>query len=232
MKRTGLVALALLLVTPCAALAHRVDEYLQATRVMMSRDRITLDVDLTPGSEIAAALLPLLDANGDGTVSPVEAQAYAERMVREVIVQLDGRSVPLTLARVEVPTTGEMREGTGAIQVRAVGSIGRVAVGRRRLDVTNQHQPVPSVYSINALVPDDRRLTVAGQTRDPRQRTVRIDYDVAPGWPLQLAWLAAGVLLLSTIRGAAAKRTARAPRGEAASRASLHYCGDSPATRR
>ena len=35
--------------------AHRLDEYLQATRLSLARNQITLEIDLTPGANIAAA---------------------------------------------------------------------------------------------------------------------------------------------------------------------------------
>ena len=42
----------------CAAApagAHRLDEYLQATRIGVSQNRIDLEIDLTAGAAIAAA---------------------------------------------------------------------------------------------------------------------------------------------------------------------------------
>ena len=37
------------LLMPLPAGAHRLDEYLQATRVGIERDRVSIDIDLTPG---------------------------------------------------------------------------------------------------------------------------------------------------------------------------------------
>ena len=34
--------------------AHRLDEYLQATRVAIERGRVTVEIDLTPGASLAA----------------------------------------------------------------------------------------------------------------------------------------------------------------------------------
>ena len=50
--RSGLSAVLLLL--PAVALAHRLDEYLQATRLSLALDRVVLKIDLTPGVDVAA----------------------------------------------------------------------------------------------------------------------------------------------------------------------------------
>ena len=66
------------LAMPAESAAHRLDEYLQAARVSLARDRIALEVDLTPGANIAPAIVALLDRDGDGTISPIEAEAYGQ----------------------------------------------------------------------------------------------------------------------------------------------------------
>ena len=55
-----------------SASAHRLDEYLQATTIALERDRLVLQLRLTPGVAVAARVLASLDTNGDGTVSEGE----------------------------------------------------------------------------------------------------------------------------------------------------------------
>jgi hypothetical protein len=40
---------------------------------------------------------------------------------------------------------------------------------------------------------------VVAQTRDPRQREIRIEYDVRQQWPARLLWLVLGAVALSTL---------------------------------
>src|SRR5262245_32885407 len=61
--------------------AHRLDEYLQATRVMIAADRVTLELDLTPGVAVAPAIFKAIDGDGNGSISPAEADAYAAQVV-------------------------------------------------------------------------------------------------------------------------------------------------------
>ena len=52
------------------------------------------------------------------------------------------------------------------------------------------------MYLVNALIPSDRGISVVGQTRDAKQRDVRIEYSVSPQWPAYLYWPVLGVAAL------------------------------------
>jgi hypothetical protein len=210
MTRVVVSVVVLLLAIPVKSAAHRLDEYLQAARVSLGRDVITLEVDLTPGSTITPAIVPLLDRDGDGTIAPAEAKAYAETVLAEVRLELDGRPLVLTLRRVEIPSIDEMRDGLGTIQLRADSHIDDLPAGRRELYFRNDHRPVPSVYMVNALVPREPDMVVVSQARDAQQRDVRIAYDVGSAWPSQLLWMGFGIAGLSTL--ALLRRSGTVPR--------------------
>jgi hypothetical protein len=193
---------------PATPAAHRLDEYLQASRVSVARDRVALEIDLTPGMSIASDIIARLDRDGDTAVSPMEAQSYGQSVLADLVVELDGRQVPLTLTRVEISTIGELREGMGAIRVQATATIDGSVAGRRDLHLRNDHQPGNSVYLANALVPDTADVRIVRQSRDYRQRDFRIEYTVEPRWPVKLVWLLAG---FSVLAGLLVQR-ARAPR--------------------
>jgi hypothetical protein len=199
MRRVFVAVIVFTLAMPAEMAAHRLDEYLQAARVSLERDRVTLEVDLTPGARIASDIVALLDRDGDNTISPIEAGAYGEVVLTDLVLELDGRSVPMTLTRVETPSIDDMRDGIGTIQLRAVGHVAAVVDGRRHLHFRNNHQPAASVYLVNALLPEDGDVGVVNQSRDPRQQGVRIEYSVGPRWPAQLLWLVFGVVGLSTL---------------------------------
>jgi hypothetical protein len=190
--RARLAAIALVAALPAPAAAHELDEYLQAARVSLARDHVLCEIDLTPGANVADALLALVDPDGDGRVSPGEAEAYGRAVLRDVALEVDGRPIPLTLARVEVPAVGAMREGAGTIRVRASGRLPTPAGGRRVVDFRNDHRPREGVYLVNALAPDDRDITIAAQARDPLQRGIRLEYDIGPARPVQALWLLTG----------------------------------------
>jgi len=206
MRRALATAVALL----CAAAApraHQVDEYLQAARLSLTYDRVMLELDLTPGVAVASSVVPTLDTDGNGAISPGEAHAYGESVLSDVAVALDGHPLGVTLERVEVPTSGEMRDGVGTIRLRATAPVAISGPGRRRLDFRNNHRPDIGAYLANALKPDDRTIHVERQTRDPRQRDIQIDYRVDPGPMLRAAWLLGGLAVLAFLVGRGRLRT-------------------------
>jgi len=175
---------------------HRLDEYLQAARVSLERDGLTLEIDLTPGARVAERILTLVDADRDTRVSPLEAQAYARTVLAEVVLELDGRAVPLTLTHVDVPAPDELRDGMGTIHVRALGDAELGWFGRKEVRFRNNHETDMSVYLVNALMPADVGIQVVSQSRDARQRDARIEYSVTTSWPKYVYWPLLGLVAI------------------------------------
>jgi hypothetical protein len=163
------------------ASAHQLDEYLQAARVSIARDRLALDLDLTPGISVASSVIATLDSNADGSLAPAEAEAYGRRVLSDLLVTLDGNRVGMTLLLIEVPTIEEMRHGLGTIRMQVAGSV-EARPGRHQVQFFNNHRPETSVYMVNALVPEDRGVDVVSQSRDARQRVFQMEATVRPQW--------------------------------------------------
>src|SRR5438132_10628279 len=92
-----------LLVFPSAVFAHRLDEYLQATLVVIEPRAVRLQINLTPGVAIAEKVLAPIDRDGNGVISTNEATAYADLLKRDLIVRLDEREVELKLTATSFP---------------------------------------------------------------------------------------------------------------------------------
>jgi hypothetical protein len=209
MTRRSLAFLLAVLTMPAAVSAHRLDELLQASRIGFSRDRVTLEVDLTPGASVAPAVVAALDESGDGAISPAEAHAFGQRVVASLVLELDGRRIPLALTRVEAPPGDEMRAGLGTIALRAEGRLEAVSAGRHDVYFRNDYRPDGSVYLANALAPADRQVAVLRQRRDPRQQSAHIEYEVGSGSAAAL-WILFGVSSLSAAVAARRSDTIRA----------------------
>ena len=68
--RTALVLVAVLMVSLAEpVLAHRIDEYLQATTISLEQERIGVEIRLTPGVEVFRAVFAKIDTDGDGSIS-------------------------------------------------------------------------------------------------------------------------------------------------------------------
>ena len=199
----SLVVLGVWLAAAPPAGAHRVDEYLQATRIALGIDRIDLEMDLTAGTAVASAVFAWIDTNGDGRISDTEREGYAQEFLRSVALSIDGRRVPISLAEIRVPELADMRLGTGTIRVRAIGKIAAQWMGHHQVSYSNAHRRESSVYLVNALMPDDARIQIADQRRDSAQHGLTLEYTVKadPRWAsLLLVGLAmAGALGVSRL---------------------------------
>ena len=204
--RRGFVWFAVLSVWLAAAApagAHRLDEYLQATRLSIGVERVLLEIDLTAGVAVAEEVLAWIDTNRDGRISNDEGDAYARDLLRSVVLSVDGQPVPISVSEIRVPQLREIRLGVGTIQVRATVNVSGTGAGRHQIAYLNTHRSRWSVYLVNALVPADPGILIVGQQRDRAQHGLTLDYTVranrptARTWSLLAALAMAGVLVVT-----------------------------------
>ena len=166
-----------LAVSPSAS--HRLDEYLQAVLVVIEPTNIQLQINLTPGIEVADQLLARIDQDDDGAISKDEAGAYAELLKRDLSVRLDGHIVGLKLRGYEFPTPSELRSGLQIIQVEFI-AICDFDAGPHKLVVENSHVPTASVYLFNVAKSKSGSVEVIGQNRNNDQSVGEIDFLLTP----------------------------------------------------
>jgi hypothetical protein len=200
------------LIAACAAMvwlgtsasAHRLDEYLQATLLSVEKESVHGSMRLTPGVAVTPFVLAGVDANADGVISESERKAYAERLLRDVSLKIDGRELSPQLISVEFPGVEEMKQGLGEIQIEFRADLPRG--GRdRRLVFENHHQSGISAYLVNCLAPGDADIRIVAQNRNEQQSFYQLDYAQGGAasdalrlrwWQDVPAWPCAVVLLL------------------------------------
>ncbi len=180
--KLNLLGCSLLLLASDAS-AHRLDEYLQATRVLVAANRVELSIDLTPGVAVADQVLAVIDQDRDGQVSGDEYTAYARRVLKDIRIGLDGKVLAPSLMDASFPALHEVKAGLGVIRIKATAPIGQLSAGSHAFSLTNAHLPAFSVYLVNALVPKDAAIKVAKQTRDELQKAYRLEFAVNPTPP-------------------------------------------------
>src|SRR6185369_5222512 len=178
------------LAIPAKATAHRLDEYLQATRLSVQRDHVELEIDLTAGMNVATQVFGLIDSNHDGHISTAEGEAYAQSVLRSVVLSADGRAVPMNLLDSQFPEFQEMAAGIGTARLRVSAAFPFAGSGRHQIYFRNTHQSEMGAYLVNALIPADKQIQITGQRRDYLQHELTIDYEVISGsrWS-SLGWL-------------------------------------------
>ncbi|MEO7271274.1 MAG: hypothetical protein ABIX28_20765 [Vicinamibacterales bacterium] len=199
-RRALLAAAAAVVVLAHAQLhGHRLDEYLQATRLSVAVDRIEIEIDLTPGVAIAERIVGAIDADRNGRFSPAESAAYAQTVLAALSLTADRRALPLTPGAQLFPGRQAMLEGLGTIRLRAAAPLPRTSGGRHTLEYRNGYRPEASVYLANTLVPDDQRITIEAQDRDPLQQRLTVTYDVPSSRTRRAGGIAASLTVIMIV---------------------------------
>jgi len=202
MKARLAATAAVLLSSATPSFAHRLDEYLQATTLSIGKDRVRAEVRLAPGVAVFPLVLAEIDRDSDGLLSEAELRAYANRVLRELSLTIDGKRVDLRLVSLNASSVQEMAEGLGEIRIELDGNVPRGG-NDRRLELVNHHESGISAYLVNCLVPTDPDLRIAAQSRNYEQSFYRLDYVEAgiPSQPLAIVgwWALAGWLATTAV---------------------------------
>ena len=170
-----LTAAAIVLSLAVSAFAHRLDEYLQATILSVEKDHLQASMRLIPGVAVSSAVIASIDSNSDGIISQSKQRAYAERVLDDLSITVDGNRVKPTLVSVEFPRVEQMKEGLGEIHIEFRGDLPSGGPNRR-LILENHHQNRNAAYLVNCLVPRDHDIRIVGQTRNEQQSFYQLDY--------------------------------------------------------
>ena len=202
MRAVALGTAALLLSVTSVALAHRTDEYLQATTIAVEQDRVVVQMRLAPGIAVFPKVLSLIDTDRDGAVAEGELRAYAERLAGDLSLSVDSVRLTLRLVSSKMEALEALRDGRGTIELWFDASVPRSS-GERRLVFENHHQRALAEYLVNGLVPRDPAIRLGAPHRSYDQSVYRLDYSQsgAAVGPLSLnrsrvaGWFAVALLI-------------------------------------
>ncbi len=198
----GLVAAAVAGTAPALS-AHRRDQYLQAARLALDPGRVQIELDLTPGIDVADVVLADIDSDRTRTISADEARAYVAIVRGAIGLDVDGTAVPVLVVGERFPAVEAMMRGEGVIRITLAATLPPLPPGVHHLRFRNAHRPDISAYLANVLVPASDLVAVSGQRRDVDQRELVIDYvlraDPSAGARRWLIGGGAGVLLLGAV---------------------------------
>jgi hypothetical protein len=133
---------------------------------------------LVPGVAVSSYVLASIDTDGDGEISGTEQRAYAERVLRDVSLTMDGHVLSPHLISVEFPGVDRVKEGTGEIQIEFSADLPRSG-SDRSLIFENHHQSGIAAYLVNCLAPRDPDMRVIAQSRNEQQSFYQLDYTQA-----------------------------------------------------
>jgi hypothetical protein len=184
--------------------AHRLDEYLQATMIDIGKSRIVLEIRLTPGVDVLSKVMAKIDTNGDRLISEAEQRAYADQVLHDLSLSIDGKQLQLRLTSLTFPKIEQMKEGLGEIVFDYEAPV-PAGSEHRKILFENHHQSAISVYLANCLFPKDPDIRITAQNRNYEQTVYRVDYTQASAPATAMAsssgssvrkWLIADAIIL------------------------------------
>jgi hypothetical protein len=110
----------MLMLLSSSALAHPVDECVQAAYITLAANQISLELDLTPGELVAGKLIDLIDADHDGTFAQTEAESFARQFLQKISLEVDGQLQELKLHKTQVPALPLLESGGGTVRIDQV----------------------------------------------------------------------------------------------------------------
>lgn len=182
MKKYVLIFFCLLLSATVSA--HRLNEYLQATTISLTRDKVFLELRLTPGTDVAERIIKGIDLNGDHRFSEGEKRAYLNQLNRDVSLAIDGHTASLRLLSSTFSNVEDFKKGIGDVIIDYEVDITTPGFAHQ-LIFKNQHYSSIAVYMVNTLLPADTTIRVTGQTRSNDQSVYQLDFTNG-GKPLTL----------------------------------------------
>jgi hypothetical protein len=190
-------AAALFVSTASPAAAHRLDEYLQAALITVERNRVELQVRLSPGVAVLPAVLAGIDTNADGVIAESEQQAYTARVLGDLSLTVDDVRLKPRVVSTSFPAIQEMKEGLGQIRLEFSADL-PVNGPKRRLIFENGHRARISAYLVNCLVPRDPDIRFLAQNRNDSQSRYELLYMQAgvAWWSGSGLWIGAAALVL------------------------------------
>jgi hypothetical protein len=175
MKATLSAGFAVLVVLGYPSFAHRLDEYLQATIISVEENQVQLSMRLIPGVAVSGAVLATIDSNRDGEISEAEGRAYAERVVQELSLSLDGHRLGPRLVSATFPRIEDTKAGVGEIRIELIAEL-PPGQTNRKLVFENHHDAAISAYLVNCLKPAGAQIRVIAQNRNRNQSLYELDY--------------------------------------------------------
>jgi hypothetical protein len=157
------------------AFAHRLDEYLQAILVSFEHDQIQASMRLIPGVAVSSTIIATIDTDHDGAFSQTEQRRYAQTVLRDLSLRIDGRALSPHLVRAVFSPPADMKQGLGEIHIEFAADL-PAGAAHRVLVIENHHQTPISVYLMNCLIPEESNLRVISQDRNRNQSSYRIEY--------------------------------------------------------
>lgn len=154
----------------------------QQVKLSLAPDAATVTVVIVPSSTEGAAILASLDTDGSGGVELSEASSFANAVLTDVVLVLDGQAVALTDAAVSMPPADQIAAGTGAIQIRAQAVLTLPSDQPHEISFTISYDDLSHDWFVQPFYHDDllAGFGAPGLSRSPQGDSVTITLTPKP----------------------------------------------------
>jgi ABC-type nickel/cobalt efflux system permease component RcnA len=121
-------------------------------------------------------VLPEIDTDGDEQISEAEAQAYVTAILNNVVLQVDGETLPLTVTRLDMPDYLNIQAGYGTIRIFTTAALADGTTGTHQISYANNFAPTGAAYQVNTFVNQGDAITLGAQNRDDTQQSITVDF--------------------------------------------------------
>jgi len=171
--------------------------------ILVEKDRVQAQMYLTPGVAVLSTVLADIDTDADGAISAAEQRAYAERVLGDLSLTMDGKPLRLRLVSTNFADIEELKQGRGDIKVEFIADVPRSS-RKRKLIFENHHKTRVAAYLVNCLMQRDPDIQIIAQRRNYRQSLYELDYVQASArqeplpmwWSGTPVWVSTATLLL------------------------------------
>ena len=154
---------------------HRHETYRQSSVLSIEKDAVRAEIRLAPSADAFPMVMADIDTDGDGDISPVEQRGYAEQVLRDVWIAVDGQRVLPHFVSMRFPSVAELKAGTGRMEFQLRAELPGGG-GNRTLTFDNRHESRIGVYEADILPSTDANIRLAGARRNGPQSSLEIDY--------------------------------------------------------
>lgn len=160
-----------------ATAAAHASHHGQSAYVTVGPEGVLVELDMSPGSQVARQVVALLDTDADGALSVSEERAYASAVLRDLSLEIDGRPEQLEISTLDFPPIEHLASGESKLSLSFVGPKEALSPGAHQLVFRNTHAPVTSAHQAHAIAAD-ASIALGAPKRDASGDTLTATFTV------------------------------------------------------
>ncbi len=178
------------------AAAHPMDSLNQAAYITLQPQKVSIELDFTPGELVAAQFVQEFDGK---SLNLETLQKFTQKLLKREHFRLDEKEIDLKLefAQSQIPDLALLKSGGAQLQLLLIGDLPNVS-GKHQFVFENKYQPVKSAYAANVFV-ESKDVQIIQQSRDSNLQVFRVDFQAPQNSNFAWWWVVIAVGLIAVV---------------------------------